>query len=459
MSTLELNTTHDPSRQSWVESANAAETDFPLQNLPLGVYEHAGRVSWGVAIGESVLDVQALTNLRLLEGDALLAAQSVKGAELNALMGLEPRLVHALRRSLSALLGADTPPDEFQESSQKKIKRLAKVLLIERDAVQMRLPCAIGDYTDFLTSEYHTERHGRFKGLAQPLPEAFKHLPVAYHGRASSIRVSGTPVVRPNGQFKDAAGQVVFGPAPMLDFELELAGFIGRGNPLGQPIALERAHEHFFGWVLLNDWSAKSIQWWESVLGPFLGKSFMSSISPWIVTQEALAPFRMPLNARPEGDPQALPYLCSVHDQTHGGFDIELEAWLQTPSQRALGETGLQITQTHLKHLYWSFGQMLAHHASNGCNMRSGDLLGSGTISGPTDESRACITEITQAAKAPLDVGHGETRIALQDGDAITLRAKARRAGAVSIGFGECTGVVLSAPIYPHLASSAGAGA
>ena len=185
----------------------------------------------------------------------------------------------------------------------------------------------------------------------------------------------------------------------------------------------------------------------------------MSSISPWIVTQEALAPFRMPLNARPEGDPQALPYLHSAHDRAHGGFDIELEAWLQTPTQRALGEPGLQITQTHLKHLYWSFGQMLAHHASNGCNMRSGDLLGSGTISGPTDESRACITEITQAAKVPLDVGHGETRIALQDGDAITLRAKARHAGAVSIGFGECTGVVLSAPVYPHLESSAGAGA
>jgi fumarylacetoacetase len=448
MSHSELNTTHDPRRQSWVESANAAETDFPLQNLPYGVFEHEGQVSWGVAIGSQVLDVRALANLHLLHSDAWVAAQSVQGHELNALMGLEPAMLHALRLSLSALLGADTPSDEFNASSQKKIKRLSKVLLLERDAVQMRLPCAIGDYTDFLTSQYHTERHGRFKGLAEPLPAAFKHLPVAYHGRASSIRVSGTPVVRPNGQYKDSAGQVVFGPSTMLDFELELAGLVGRGNALGQPIALDHAQAHFFGWVLLNDWSAKSIQWWESVLGPFLGKSFMSSISPWIVTQEALLPFRIPQQARAAGDPRALPYLQSAWDRAQGGFDIEMQAWLQTATQRALGEPGLQITQTHLKHLYWTFGQMLTHHTSNGCNLRSGDLLGSGTVSGPTDESRACITEITHAAKVPLAVGHGETRIDLQDGDAITLKAKAKNATAVSIGFGECTGVVLAAAAY-----------
>ncbi len=449
MPTFELNTTHDPRRQSWIASANLPHTDFPLQNLPFGVFEHGARVSWGVAIGSQIVDVGALTNLALLSGDALTAAASVRDGELNALMGLDAHLLHALRLQLSTLLGADHPKDAFDQSSQQKIKVLSQELLLDQAKVHMRVPCAIGDYTDFLTSEYHTERHGRFKGLAEPLPSAFKHLPVAYHGRASSIRVSGTPVVRPNGQFKDGAGQVVFGAAPMLDFELELAGFIGRGNPLGQPIALDRAQHHFFGWVLLNDWSAKSIQWWESVLGPFLGKSFMSSISPWIVTQEALAPFRIPQQARPASDPKALPYLDSALDQAQGGFDIELQAWLQTATQRALGEPGQQITQTHLKHLYWTFGQMLAHHTSNGCNMKSGDLLGSGTISGPSDDSRACITEITHAAKVPLDVGHGETRIALQDGDAITLKAKANHASAVPIGFGECTGVVLAAPVYP----------
>ena len=449
MQNLELNTTHDPHRKSWLHSANAPETDFPLQNLPLGVFERGEHVSWGVAIGSQILDVQALVELSLLQGDALKAAQSVKGGVLNPLMELEDSTLHALRLQLSHLLCSEAPQDAFERSSQQAIKERAQTLLIDQSQVQMRVPCEIGDYTDFLTSQYHTERHGRFKGLAEPLPPAFKHLPVAYHSRASSIRVSGTPVVRPNGQFKDATGQVVFGAAPMLDFELELAGFIGRGNPLAQPIALDHAQEHFFGWVLLNDWSAKSIQWWESVLGPFLGKSFMSSISPWIVTREALAPFRIPQQAKAPSDPQALPYLQSAIDQGQGGFDIELQAWLQTATQRSLGEPGQQITQTHLKHLYWSFAQMLTHHTSNGCNMRSGDLIGSGTISGPSDESRACITEITQASKVPLDVGHGETRIALQDGDAITLKAKAKNATAVPIGFGECTGVVLPSPVYP----------
>jgi fumarylacetoacetase len=430
---IQLNATHDPARRAWVDSANLADAEFPIQNLPFGVFDDGAARRAGVAIGDQIVDLAALLALKLLDGDAAEAARACAGGSLNGLMALGPRHASALRAALSDLLRSDSPQLEQVLAQRERI-------LVPMSKVSMALPCEIGDYSDFLTSLHHTERHGRYKGLKDPLPPAFKSLPIAYHGRASSIRVSGEPVVRPHGQYKNAAGAVEYGPAPMLDFELELAAFVGQGNQLGQPIPLGEANGHIFGYCLLNDWSAKSIQWWEQVLGPFLGKSFVSSISPWIVTQEALVPFRMPAPPRGSGDPDPLPHLSDPRDQSQGGIDIGLEAWLSTPARRAAGEGPLRITRTHLRNLYWTFGQMVAHHTSNGCNLRPGDLIGSGTISGADDGARACITELTNAGADPLKVGPEEFRTALEDGDEIVLRARAARKGAVTIGFGECSG-------------------
>lgn len=306
MTTMHLNATHDPARRSWVESANQADTDFPIQNLPFGVFTtSAGAPRAGVAIGECIVDVEAARTTGLLTGVASAAVQACAGGQLKGLMALGPAASVALRGQLSDLLCVGSPSQARAAEAN---------LLVDMADATMVLPCEIGDFSDFLTSLHHTERHGRFKGLADPLPAAFKSLPIGYHGRASSIRVSGTDVVRPNGQFKDAEGTLRFGPAPMLDFELELAAFIGRGNALAEPVHIDQAREHIFGYCLLNDWSAKSIQWWEQVLGPFLGKSFMSTIAPWIVTEEALLPFRMPATPRGDGDPAILPHLAGARD-------------------------------------------------------------------------------------------------------------------------------------------------
>jgi fumarylacetoacetase len=437
-----LNATHDPARRSWVESANQPGCDFPIQNLPFGVFSHGGQKRAGVAVGDRIVDLQAALDANLLDGDAAAAVRATAGGQMNGLMALEQRYVSALRAQLSDLLRTDSPKLTQARAAEGKI-------LVAMADVKMELPCNIGDYTDFLTSKHHTERHGRFKGLKDPLPAAFKSLPVAYHGRASSIRVSGASVVRPNGQYKDAQGEVCFGPAPMLDFELEMAAFVARGNALSEPIPINAARDYIFGYCLLNDWSAKSIQWWEQVLGPFLGKSFISSISPWIVTEEALAPFRLPAPPRAADDPAPLPYLNGAVDQAEGGIDIALEAWISTPAQRNAQRSPVRITQTHLQNLYWSFGQMLTHHASNGCNLRPGDLIGSGTISGESDLARACITELTNAGADPLPVGEGEFRTALNDGDEIILKARASHEGAVSIGFGECRGRIEPAKSWP----------
>jgi fumarylacetoacetase len=436
----QLNASHDPQRRSWVASANLPEADFPIQNLPFGIFTTGtnAKKRAGVAIGNQIVDLSALLEEGLLTGDAAEAAQATGDGRLNGLMALGPRHASALRLALSDLLRDDSPLLQRVRGAEARI-------LVPMAQATMQLPCDIGDYSDFLTSLHHTERHGRYKGLKDPLPPAFKSLPIAYHGRASSIRVSGADVMRPHGQFKNKQGEVVYGPAEMLDFELELAAFIGSGNALSQPIAIDDAAGHIFGYCLLNDWSAKSIQWWEQVLGPFLGKSFISSISPWIVTQEALAPFRLPAPPRAAGDPALLAHLNGKQDQAQGGLDISLEAWLSTPTQREAQQPPQRITQTHLQNLYWTFGQMLAHHASNGCNLRPGDLIGSGTISGADDSARACITELTNAGADPLPVGNGETRTALQDGDEIILKARATHAGAVSIGFGECRGRIAAA--------------
>jgi len=435
-----LNFTHDPALRSWVESANRPDTDFPIQNLPFGSFERGGERRAGVALGDHVVDPRALLAHGLVEpgSDAAVACEALGDGTLNRLMAMDARYASALRAALSGLLKSDAP-------QRARVEQHARELLPRIDEVALQLPCEVGDYTDFLTSLHHTERHGRYKGLADPLPPAFKSLPIAYHGRASSLRPSGGDVRRPNGQYRDAHGNIVFGPAPALDFELELAAWIGRGNALTQPVPIDAAHEHIFGYSLLNDWSAKSIQWFEQVLGPFLGKSFHSSVSPWIVTAEALAPFRKAPVPRASDDPPVMPHLHGAYDQRHGGLHLDLYASLSTARLRETGAAPVRITHTHLDNLYWTFAQMVAHHTSNGCNLRTGDLLGSGTISGAADEARACITELTNAGKDPLRLPNGETRTALEDGDEIVLAARATKPGAVSIGFGECRGRIAPA--------------
>lgn len=435
-----LNETHDTGRRSWVDSANTADADFPIQNLPYGIFRTSSGSpgSVGVAIGDLVLDVAGLYRAGLVKVQQDALAQAVSQPSLNTLMSLEAPVLSQLRKALSGLLDAMAPAGIREQ--------VAALLVPMRDA-ELLLPAHIGDYSDFLTSAWHTERHGRFKGLQDPLPRAFFSLPVAYHGRASSIRVSGADVVRPRGQFKRADGEIGFGPSEALDFELELGAFVGTGNELGHPVSVDEASRHLFGYCLLNDWSAKDIQWWEQVLGPFLGKSFMTSISPWVVTAEALAPFRAPMDPRPVGVAPVLPHLAGSGDT----LDIRMEAWLRTPRMRESGDAGARLSLTNPCHLSWSFEQMLAHHTSNGCNMRSGDLIGSGTISGESASAMGCMTEMTAAGRNPLELPNGETRRWLQDGDEIVFRAKAARPGYVSVGFGECRGVVRPfVEVRPH---------
>ncbi|MDB5966636.1 MAG: fumarylacetoacetase [Polaromonas sp.] len=440
----DINATHDASLRSWLESANATDAEFPIQNLPLGMFMPHGEPPGptprpGVAIGDSVLDLRALELAGLLQADAAAAVRAV-GHGLNGMMALGNGPASALRGQLSELLRVD---------GNSSLRKSTAGLLHPMAAVDMSLPCEIGDYTDFLTSFHHTERHGRFKNLADPVPPVFHSLPVAYHGRASSIRPAGMAVRRPNGQWREPDGSVRFGPVQAMDFELEVAAFVGKASTLGRPVALDDAPSHIFGYALLNDWSAKSVQWWEQMLGPFLGKSFMSTLSPWVVTAEALAPFAMPAPARRTEAPALLPYLFSTRDQRAGGMDIAVEAWLSTQAMRDAGSAPVRLAASHLSRLSWTFGQMLTHHASNGCNLNPGDLLGSGTISGERDEERACLTEITSAGREPLLLPNGEQRLWLLDGDEITLKARASAEGRVSIGFGPCSASILPAFDYP----------
>ena len=434
--TYAVDATHNPHLRSWVESANAPDAEFPLQNLPFCVFSRRGVWGGGVGIGDRIVDLEALATAGLLQGDALIAAQAASGASLNPLMALDASFSNALRHSLSALLGSQGR-DQAKDHAEKFLRPM--------QGAAYAVPARIGGFTDFLTSRHHTERHGRFKGLKDPLPPAFFSLPVAYHGRTSSIRVSGTDVRRPRGQLRDASGVISFAPAQALDFELELGAYIRSGNELAQPVPLAAAEEKLFGYTLLNDWSAKDIQWWEQVLGPFLGKNFMTSVSPWVVTSEALAPFRCAAPSRPATDPALLPHLHDDGDQRMGGLDIEMEAWISTAQMRASGAGRFLLSRTTPRNLYWTFGQMLAHHTSNGCNMEAGDLIGSGTISGEEFGSRACMTEIAEAGKKPIAINAQESRSWLQDGDEICFRGHARREGFVSIGFGECRGTICTA--------------
>jgi fumarylacetoacetase len=431
---VELNETHDPARRSWVDAANAPDADFPIQNLPFGVFRRAGgEPRGGVAIGDHILDLAAGLRAGLFDGPAAAAARAASGERLNPLMALEPSMVSALRRRLSDLLRAGGPEESV-------VRAHAGELLVPMAEAAMDLPAAIGDYTDFSCSTHHMLRMGG--GTVRPV---FLHLPVGYHGRASSVRVSGAEVVRPLGQVAGKEGAPVFGPEPQLDFELEFAAFVGRGAALGQPIPMAEAEDHIFGYCLLNDWSARAIQFFEMALGPFLGKSFLTTISPWVVTREAMAPFRAPAFERPASDPPIPAHLLDEADRRQGGLDVRLEVFLCTEAMRRRGDPPRRIVASNFRDIYWTLAQMLAHHASNGCDLRPGDLFASGTVSGPEDEAKACLMEANERGTRAIPLPGGETRLWLEDGDEVRMRGRAERDGFVSIGFGPCDGRVVAA--------------
>jgi len=357
---------------------------------------------------------------------------------LNELMSRGASARRALRNAISALLA---------ESAAVHRRQIAEHALVLQTDAELFLPAQIGDYTDFYASVHHATNVGSMFRPDQPLLPNYKWVPIGYHGRASSIVVSGTPVRRPVGQRKGPNEEVPsVGPSRLLDYELELAAFVGTGNALGDAIPMEQANEHLFGLCLLNDWSARDIQAWEyQPLGPFLAKNFASTISPWVVTLEALEPFRQPLAPRAEGVPEPLPYLTSDADRAHGGFGITVETWLRTAQMREAGDPAVRLTQGQATDLYWSMAQLLVHHASSGCNLRPGDLLGSGTISGAAKESRGCLLELTWRGAEPLTLPNGETRRFLEDGDELEITAFAEREGAARIGFGRCVGTIMPA--------------
>lgn len=436
MNTL-LNETHDPSRKSWVTQANEPGCDFPIQNLPFGVFRHGDsdtpRV--GVAIGDQVLDLSRADDLGLFGGDAAKAATACRDQSLNRLMALGPEHWSALRSRLSALLA---------EGALDGNVALVSSALIPMADVTMQMPAAIGDYTDFYCSIHHANNVGSMFRPDNPLMPNYKHLPVGYHGRSSSIYASGTPVRRPRGQTKaDAAEGPSFGPSRLLDYELEVGFFVGPGNQTGEPIPIGQAEDHLFGFCLVNDWSARDIQKWEyQPLGPFLGKSFLTAVSPWVVTTEALAPFRTPAFERDVDDPQPLAHLDSASNRTRGGIDLTVEVWLATEAMREAGAEPFRLSRGNFRDLYWTAGQMLTHHASNGCNLRPGDLMASGTVSGPDKGSRGCLLELTWRGSEPVTLPSGETRAFLADGDEVILRGYCENDSATRIGFGSCRGIV-----------------
>ena len=429
-----LNETHDPARRSFVGSANAPACDFPIQNLPFGVFRTAGgapRV--GVAIGDQILDVAAAA--AGFEGRAAEAARACATPPLNRLMALGPQHASALRLALSRALCA--------EHGDLRIRQHLTAMA----EAELAMPVAVPNFTDFFASVFHATNAGRAFRPDNPLLPNYKYVPVAYHGRASSVRVSGTAVKRPCGQRK-AANETVpsYGPSRNLDFELELGIYIGTPTELGSVVPIGKASDHIFGFCLLNDWSARDVQGWEAQpLGPFLGKNFGTTVSPWVVTAEALAPFRTAAFARPASDPAPLPYLDDAEDRANGGLEITLEASIASETMRRAGTAPLRLAQTSSANLYWTVAQMVAHHACNGCNLETGDLLGSGTISGPDRSSWGSLLELTERGREALTLPSGEQRRFIEDGDEIIFRAFCAREGFARIGFGECRAVVLPA--------------
>jgi fumarylacetoacetase len=412
---MNLNETHDPALESWVESANAPGTDFPIQNLPFCIFRH-GHASprTGVGIGDYILDVADYTSL-------------------NPLMALGRQACSELRGTLSRALRADNP-----EPPRELLYPIAECTLL--------LPVEIRNYTDFYASVFHATNVGGMFRPDNPLLPNYKYVPIGYHGRASSIVVSGTAVQRPSGQLQDGTNaQPVFAPSRQLDYECEVGAFVGVGNELGAPVPIEAAEDLLFGICLVNDWSARDIQRWEyQPLGPFLAKSFATTVSPWVVTMDALEPFRIPRYHRPEGDPAPLRYLYSDRDRESGGIALTLEVWLSTAKMRDQGLAPTRLSRAGFETMYWTLAQMLAHHTSNGCNLQSGDLLASGTVSGPEKDARGCLLELTWRGTEPITLPTGESRKFLEDGDEVILRGYAEREGARRIGLGECRGTLVS---------------
>ena len=432
-----MDDTHRTDLASWVESANAATTDFPIQNLPLGMFRSPGRGARpGVAIGDQVLDLAAVRAAELLDGeDASMVEACVQAGALNPLMEAGRDALSRLRSRLSLLLRTDSPQGRAARARGDE-------LLVPVGQAALLLPAQVGDYTDFYASVHHATNVGSMFRPDNPLLPNYKWVPIGYHGRASSIVPSGTPVTRPWGQTREGnAATPSFGPSQRLDYELEVGAYIATGNALGQRIPLDRAESHVAGLCLVNDWSARDIQTWEyQPLGPFLAKNFATTVSPWIVTLDALEPFRVPAFERAAGDPAPLPYLADRHNEQKGGFDITLEVLISTRRMRDAGLPPVRVSRGSFTSMYWTIAQLVTHHASNGCNLRPGDLIASGTVSGPTPDSRGCLLERTWRGTEPLDLPSGEQRKFLEDGDEVTMRAWCEREGARRIGFGEAVG-------------------
>jgi len=427
-----IDETHDPALESWVAGANG-HAEFPVQNLPYGVFSsarHAVRI--GVAIGDKILDVKAAVDAELLPKWAALALSQ---RSLNEVMGLSQAERVDLRRHLSRLLADGTCRSKVEP------------LLHDAGECVLHLPAAIGDYTDFYVGIHHATNVGRLFRPDNPLLPNYKYVPIGYHGRASSIRPSGVPVTRPQGQSKAPdATTPSFGPSRRLDYELELGVWIGPGNPLGQPIDIAEAPRHIAGFCLLNDWSARDLQAWEyQPLGPFLSKNFQTTISPWVVTAEAMTPFRIAQPARPDGDPRPLDYLWDKDDQAHGALSVTLEVSFLTSKMRSAGAAPVLLSRGPASNMYWTVGQMITHHAVSGCNLSPGDLLGTGTISAPDKDGFGSLLEISRGGAEPLQLPNGETRTFLEDGDEVIFRGLAQAEGRVSIGFGPCRAHVLPA--------------
>jgi fumarylacetoacetase len=433
-----LDETHDPALVSWVASANAAGCDFPIQNLPFGVFrEKEGRGPWrgGIAIGDQVLDLAVVARDRLADPAADTALRAAHGPTLNPLMALGRPAWTALRRALSRGLRQGSPE---RERWQQALVALADV--------EMGLPAEVGDYTDFYTSIHHATNVGRLFRPDNPLLPNYRWVPIGYHGRASSLGVSGETFRRPQGQTLPPGAEVpVFGPSLRLDHELELGLFVGPGNERGAPIAIDDAEERMFGLCLLNDWSARDLQAWEyQPLGPFLSKNFATTLSPWIVTMDALEPYRVPFE-RAAGEPAPLPYLDGAGNRARGAFDLTLEVHLQTRAMRERGEEPVRLTSTNFRRsAYWTLAQLVAHHTINGCNLRPGDLFGTGTLSGPSAGEEGSMLELTRGGREPIRLPNGEQRTFFEDGDTVVFKGWCERPGAARIGFGEVRSTVVA---------------
>jgi len=436
-----MNETHNASLVSWIDSANAPETDFPIQNLPFGIFRRGGETKGrvGVAIGDQILDVHSCVDEKFITGLNNELANACRSSTLNDLMRLEPVQWSILRKKISALLRNDV---------NTNTRVVVEKALVPMSDATMEIPASIGDYTDFYASIFHATNVGGMFRPDNPLLPNYKYVPIGYHGRSSSIVVSGNTIQRPRGQtIASESAPPMFGPTKLLDYELEIGFFVGGGNDLGSATPIEKAEENIFGLCLVNDWSARDIQKWEyQPLGPFLAKNFATTVSPWVLSLEAFEPFRVPAFKRDAADPPPLPYLLSEKDQQMGGIEIILEVYLRSEKMREQGIESIRLSRGNFRDMYWTISQMLTHHASNGCNLRAGDLLASGTVSGKEKDSRGCLLELTWRGTEPFQLPSGESRKFLADGDEVIIRGFCERKGFRRIGFGECRGIATASP-------------